>query len=495
LTSNWILILVIIFTIFARFYKLGWDESNDDASFWFGWSKKLIDNWKNGVFSTMPDYQYPGVTLMASTGLFLNIAGFVVQALRGYKFPIYDANYFPIYNFFAKVPIEIAYLAFSGYFFIGLKKVFNRRIALLALFLLVAEPFNLGITRFVHAEGYLSAFVGTLFISYLLFLKTKRCRYLFLFSLFSALALVTKYISAYPLFVIYMHLLAISIRNKKILLFIYSLVGIGAFTLAFFPALVLNPINTFLKMKEEVVMTALVGRNNFAPWYFYIASMFLRFSIIFSFCYVWGIRLGVRKIKQGSSLFTLLTLPTVTIISFVIFLSFFNQKIDRYLITIFPIMATLIAYILNDFLESIKRTPIKRSVILMGGFYYLFLFISISPTYSAYYNKLYGGFVFARKYLGAEMVGEGLYKVAEDLNTKNNPEDLSVLVRPTFTSFKPFFKGKTFGPSDYIPDSISLDYIVVKNSDRIPDKYINLCSFNKTYYLYFSPVYDLYQCQ
>jgi|GEM_PF-6087711 len=493
--NNWILLTIFAFMLFARLYRLGWDESNDDAVFWLERAKKLILFWQNGNFSIMPDYQYPGVPVYFITGVFLKLAEIVIKNIRDYTFPLHDANYFPVYNFFGKLPIQGIYLIFSGYFYLGVKKIFNNKIALISLALLVMEPFNLGVTRFIHAEGYLSAFIGTLFISYLLYLKTKTCYFLIPFSIFSALAFATKY-TAFPIvLVIYSHFFYTSLINKQIKRFAFvCLITVVSFLLSY-PAFALNPVNTIKETALALTTRALKSRNSIPTWYFYIASMFVRFSLIFFFGYVWGIKMIIGKIKYVLHVSIFLKIPVVVAVSFIMFLSFFNQKIDRYIITIFPIIAILIGYVLNNFFEYIKNPAIKRLMIFAGLLYYVFLFALLTPTYSSYYNKAFGGFDVAKRALGAEMVGEGMFIISRDLNLEEKPYDLSVLVRPTFTSFKPFFKGKTFGPSDYIPENINLDYVIIKSGNAIPNRYLNLCQLNKTYYLYFSPIYDLYKCQ
>jgi hypothetical protein len=141
LKNNFLFVIVILFTIFARFYKLGWDESNDDATFWFSRSEKLFDLWKQDNFSIMPDYQYPGIPVYAITQLFLNIAGFVIETIRGYRFPFFDPIYFPIYNLFAKLPIQIIYIGFISYFYFVSLKTIGKRAGLISSALLSLEPF------------------------------------------------------------------------------------------------------------------------------------------------------------------------------------------------------------------------------------------------------------------------------------------------------------------------------------------------------------------
>jgi len=166
-----------------------------------------------------------------------------------------------------------------------------------------------------------------------------------------------------------------------------------------------------------------------------------------------------------------------------LFLSIPEKTKDRYLVNFMPGIAVLLAYSLYKILTLLKKIPslqlsqdpvfpIRLDQFFLTLFicFYVIIFYSYYPVYSAYYNPLLGG-AKGRETFGLQVKNRGEYYaqaaffINDHLETNDaaeNPGDYNVVIadairRPCFASY---FYGKTFADSKMMPDGYFAHYVV-----------------------------------
>jgi uncharacterized membrane protein len=98
-------------------------------------------------------------------------------------------------NFFLRLPIYLFSLLMLWSFFILLKKLFDERIALFSIIFIGLSPIILGISLIINPDSLLWIFLPLSILSYLVFQKEQRRKYLIWSGIFLGLSLLTKYVA------------------------------------------------------------------------------------------------------------------------------------------------------------------------------------------------------------------------------------------------------------------------------------------------------------
>lgn len=334
--------------------------------------------------------------------------------------------------FWARLAMQPLLLVFALAFFIYTKKIFDKKIALIALFLFCLNIEILAHGRLITKDLSQAFFIFICLMEFYFFLTNKKPKEMFKTGLFLGLALLTKY-SAFlllPLFLIL--ILFYSLYTKRlpclktlsgllaIILIAFLLINIGFlfrgsallpehFETKFFRTIRANSLlNRVLLLLPKPYLQGFDhiyhdsqrnwghsffwGENrNQMPglWYFFILTFLVKTPIPLLILFLTAIPklFLTKKVPQRFFLFYLL----VVIFFFFFYLSFFLNLIIgfRYILIIFPLIFILVAWFLKTSFYQGGR--IKKVMLLLLIGWYLRETLMIYPHFLAYTNQLIGG--------------------------------------------------------------------------------------------------------
>ncbi len=150
----------------------------------------------------------------------------------------------------------------------------------------------------------------------------------------------------------------------------------------------------------------------------------------------------------------------ITFLTYFIFLSFSDKKIDRYSLVFFSPILLLCSHFISK-LENKFIYVYSSSVFVFS----LFVFIFYSPNYSAYYNPLLFGTKGALDTGIYENGGTYFYEAASYLNKIESKP--SVLVPDNYEAFSMFYNGKSLriesSNPEYVVTSLDIDRTTFNN--------------------------------
>lgn len=471
-------VLFILAFLITRIPFLGYDEINPDAVNWHQRSEQFIAALKSGDFLKTYQHYHPGVTLMWTMGVPIEIYRQFNPADR-----IYTADNFIIQHQIAKYSLVLVQLFLSLMLIINLKDILGFKKSFLAITLLSFEPWFLGNSRLLHMDVLLALFMAlALTMSYKYLLKPSPLL-LVGAGIFSGLSFLTKSVGALTIPVIFIFLVLVSykkhetakvIRNTGIFLVVAT---VTIFVL--FPALWVKPkfvltdiYNEGLRIgtrrgHEQVVMGEQV--ETAGPG-FYPLVLALKTSPI-----IWaGVGLFLleviarrRQMQKVDRYFVLLMFS----FSFIYFLgmSAASKKVDRYMVPVFPLLAVIssVAYVqLFHKLEQRYKKRIYPFMITTLAFTTLPTLLAYYPYYFTYTNPLFGSAPQADKILGQKPFGIGMWELRNFILLRYGEVNLGFIDRkPMSTIYRSskIFDIREYGTSKY-------DLIVLGPNESIPEK-------------------------
>lgn len=121
-------------------------------------------------------------------------------------------------NFSLRLPIFLFALCSLPIFYLFIKKLLNRQIAMFSLIFIGLSPIILGISLIINPDSLIWIFMPLSMLGYFIFLKNKEKKYILFSGLFLGLALLTKYIAnvliIYYFIIIFLEY--IFLRDRKI---------------------------------------------------------------------------------------------------------------------------------------------------------------------------------------------------------------------------------------------------------------------------------------
>jgi len=372
------------------------------------------------------------------------------------------------------------------------KRLWGPKIALLSALLVTFDPFFLAHSRLFHTDPLLTAFATLSFLSLLTYLEDRRLSFLIFSGLMLGLALLSK-VTALVLIpwgaaIATLDRFWRSDTEKVVRLYLSLILWASLAALVFFllwPAMWVAPLQTVSRLISESFGLAAgpLAHSNFF-WgkvtpdpglLFYPTVMLFRATpltllgaITSLFC--------ARGHLQGRRNLAYLWLY---ILLFAFFVTFFPQKLDRYLLPIFPALEIAAGVGLYRLAESIGRR-VSHYIFPLASVTALILQTAFAlphhPYYLTYYNPLLGGPPKATQMLLVGW-GEGLEQAADYLNQK----EASQLKVATWYEqvFRPFFPGQTIPLEFYQPGTV--DYVILYVNDlqrrlhpAVIDKYYGL---------------------
>ncbi len=533
-------ILIFLLAVLIRLPTLGRDMVNNDAFLWkergyrFGEALVKLD------FSNTAVTYHPGVTLLYN--LFVANKIFSLLDKLFYHGSLHGNSLFLVNHQIQKLVLVLftSFLLAFVYFF--LKRIVGRRIGILAMLIILFEPFFLGLGRVVHTDLILSLFMFLGILTfYLAFTvdsynyneknwvskglyrkiiyvfpnKVRQFLYVYRYSLVSAIftgsALLTKS-SALYLFALYLLFTLHFIINKKYVekrkFYIYSflIVIIGAvmtFTILW-PAMWVMPIATlkyylFRGVKgvaiEEGHKQVWLGHvTNNPGWLYYFVVVTAKYTLVLIVSFLGGILYFIKNFKKLSvNIKLFLSYLLIFWLSYFLMIEIVSKKLDRYSLPLLFPMAVVASFFIISLVRSKKY--LVFGIVLVLVFRGLLLY-GIHPNYLAYYSPFVGG-IERGIYILEPQWPIGYDNVAKYFNKKvESREEVSVVI-PDHYYLQPFAKFKVYNidNSDEAKKGIYFVLPVYTKEEKIKryKKDYNLRTLKETINLAGVKVYKIYK--
>lgn len=424
------LLFFIIFCL-SRAPYLGAEMFNTDVWKW----KARIYDFGSGVFNldfdkTLQKY-HPGVTLMWIGTAAVKFEGLYCSIIKCPDETVDPVGAVFALNFFQQLFVVIAIGIILALAFYPLRKLFGKKYAFIAMFLLSFEPFFYALTRVIHLEALMTSFMLASFVWLFYTLETAKEEQrsikvsgLITSAVFAGLAILTKSTAIFMIPFSVLSILIYQRKNIKTTVKVSALwiLGMTATYFILWPSMWVHPINTldyvFIRGIKE---TGLEGEHsqiflgqyteNPGPFYYFVVialkfSPFLVMGILFFAFLVKRIlpHFGTDKAKKFALLSLIFTL------GYLIEIIIPTKKLDRYILpslASISLMAgffyTWLVFVLVPRLRSLLqqreiRVPLRAG---HGNLLYMIVVIflvtvayqslSLTPDYFSYYNPIFGG--------------------------------------------------------------------------------------------------------
>jgi hypothetical protein len=386
--------------------------------------------------------------------------------------------------------------------------------AFLAIFLVALDPYFIALSRLLHLDGPVAAWMLLSLVSFMSYLYTGRRRLDLLVSAASAgLAWLTK---SPALFLIPFYGLLVLLKllghwrqagwtqlrewtgapgdlwgaGRPYLLWL--LVG-GAVFVLLWPTMWVDPLNSLASIISQATTYAAEGQDSAtffmgavyqagqSPWFFYPLSLLWRLTPPVTI----GVLLALlalllpRQACLAPEHKRVVQVLSLYIILFVVLITISAKKADRYQIPVQPALCVMAALgwvtwlksllqrlrmrFLSGSIESLSLNP---AIWLAGGAGLLVAWQLLAPLqtfpYYDYYNDLLGG---SRAAISVMMIGrgEGLDQAARYLNSLPNASKLVAMARYNKGSVSYYFNGRVLGMEDdaSLADLQKADYVIM----------------------------------
>jgi hypothetical protein len=484
--TNLFFVITITFITFFHFYALPGDLFNADQHFWFQRTVNFIKAIKSAEFKDTFQNPKPGVTVMILSGLSLETFWIIYETVFGFRPLIYTYDTYGYIDFAVKAPLVLVALFSMLIFYNFLKPIFGEKVTLIALIFFGLSPYYTAVNRLFHGDGTMNAFFVISVVLLIKYFQNLQTKYLIFSGISGGAAFLAKSQAVFliPFIFLISGLSFLILKNKlgnSIKTIIIWLLTFFATIYILFPAMWATPIKTFWKIFDEGLTVASEGRNfenGNNDLLFYFDSLLLTTNTIFLLTSLLGIMLFIYK---SSSIYKNSKLEFFSYLSFLCIIVFYFtqmtiviQKSDRYISILVPFLAIFSGFIISKIILEFK---LLFSLILINSLIYISYF---SPNYLALYER--------------DNWGSMSKEAVEYLNKKENPENLNVVVTPKNHTFRPFFKGKVYNPSETIPKDRMADYAIVGYKENLPKK-LTHCIFEKDIEFRGKLFWKIYNCQ
>jgi hypothetical protein len=386
--------------------------------------------------------------------------------------------------------------------------------AFLALFLVALDPYFIALSRLLHLDGPVAAWMLLSLVSFMSYLYTGRLTIDLVVSAASAgLAWLTKspalfLIPFYGLLVLLQMLgqwrqagWAPLLSWKTALLDIWQagrpyllwLLASSALFVLLWPAMWVDPLNSLARIFSQATAYAAEGQDSAtffmgtvyqsgqSPWFFYPVSLLWRLTppvtiglllalLAWLFPRRAGLTIGHKRVIQVMTLFTILFLVLITLS---------QKKADRYQIPVQPALCILAALGWVTWAQALLQQAQARFrsgrlnhlaqnpgiwLAIVSGLLVVWQLLGPLQTfpYYDYYNDLLGGSQAATPVM---MIGrgEGLDQAARYLNSLPNASNLVAMARYNKGCVSYYFNGRVLGMEDdaSLADLQKADYVIL----------------------------------
>ncbi|MEM4655331.1 MAG: phospholipid carrier-dependent glycosyltransferase [Thermosphaera sp.] len=473
--------LVFVLAFLYRFPNIT-SFVNDDDSLWKYRGYEFTTAMVNFNFADTAITYHPGVPLLWSQML----------AIKTYS--VFDKLYFHgtlvgSTEFFYNHLIQNIYLlTFNSllitFIFIFLRKVINEKYAIIALLVIMLEPFFIALGRSIHNDLLMSLFVFLTFLIFFQLMETYekgnlyRRKMTWLMGIFSAMALLTKSGALFmvPLFICTVIVFAFfdfkSIKRYLNVFIAWLLLSVLFFVIIW-PAMWVNPGHTLWLYFYKGIFDTAIEDGHLHYWFgeitmdpgflFYPIVLVGRYTPVIIVGAIGGLVLFVAtffkhfKSKTIDKMDKFLLLNLVFFAGYFVMVSITSKKLDRYLLPeVFPLGVFTAYFVMYWFNKYRKYTVIAIVIfIILRGI----TIAQIHPNYLVYYSPFIGGNDKGRFVIEPKWV-IGFDKVADFLNAEQAKSGHKLLVvTPDAHILSYFAKFEPIYPDN--PESRRGEYFVI----------------------------------
>lgn len=427
-----------------RVLDLGRWVAGDEASFWFTRADAFLHALEGGNFAATAITSHPGVTTM-----WLGSAGIVLRHVL-YNWNIITDQSFPTILTFFRLPMALMHTIgiVLGYWL--LRRLFSPVTALLGALLWATDPFIIAFSRVLHVDGPAMTFATiSLLAACCFWRREQRFGFFILSAVCAGLAVLSKWpaIALFPTVAVLACLSRWRLRTIKLLL-IWGILVVATIFIGW-PALWVHPADAYQALRYGVIKEGgephelgnfFLGQTVAAPGLsFYPLAFIMRltpWTLLGLVLLIPALRYERRLIPARRDIGTFIFL----VVFFIVALSVFPKKFNRYLVPIFPTVDILAAIGLAWGIAAagalVRRLNVARALdrplqAALLTFIGLIAVINIAlwhPYAIAYFNPVFGG-----AQAGARIFlvgwGEGMEQVANWLNRQ--PDIKNVIVEST----------------------------------------------------------------
>lgn len=437
-----LLAFVAIFLV-SRVPRLGFEAINPDAVNWHYRSEQFVVGLKHQIWGKTYQHYHPGVMLMWLTGVPIE----VFKQVSGVE--VYDQFSFYAFHFVAKYALVIFQLILSLLIIYWLSKILEFKKSVLAMAIFSFEPFIIGNSRMFHMDIIFTLFVFAALVLSNLFIKDEKNIWIVLSGVFCAFSFLTRSVGiGLLLFLLGFGSLFLWVKTKdwgKIIKYgFFLLLSFGITTFALFPALWDKPFwvlqNIFSEGQRIGVRNGhdqiVFGKSvEAAGWYFYPLILILKLSpfiLLGVVAYLLNLvsvakRGNIKKeiiIFKNDKFIGLISYSFIFYLGYFLVMSFPSKKIDRYMITIFPLLSVVAGFGLLHVYHKLKE---KGAMVFKIGFVSIFILMALFVIYPSlkqhpyqftYASPIFGGAKNANNVIGQKSFGVGIFEVKEHLQSR-----------------------------------------------------------------------------
>jgi len=489
-------LVTLTFSAFFSFYKLGGTLMNVDQQHWTARSYNFIKAVEKPKFLETFQDPKPGVTVMWASGLSLELFLNLYQSKYDFKPQFYIYETFPLVDFALKAPLVLLNALFLILSSIIVAKLFDNKTGLVYLVLLSLHPFYLSINRFLHVDGSLNVFMNLtvlLFLLYIKYLNSKSAfKYLTLSGMCAGLALLTKTQALIlPCFIAFCFAILVSIKKIKfttaLLNYLVWLLILIATFFVFFPAMWVAPVKVVSEIYREAFYVALTGNTRVHDILYYFLTLPRIFLWPYLISYVLAIVYLLQSYIKSPRPSTITALMLILILSFSMMyfleMSFVKQKIERYLLPLFPTFVLFVA----QFIVTVSNSRTFKQLVLVFIVILTAQLVFVMPHFETVNHTTFE----------LNNYGSLFKEVGDYINLKPNAYNLNVVVMTKAYSLKPFVKGHTYGHEESGVKKIKVNYLVTNNywlKTYGRPAYFSNCKKEQTIYFRKDPYWDIYKC-
>jgi 4-amino-4-deoxy-L-arabinose transferase-like glycosyltransferase len=474
---RWLIVLVIGLAVIPRVVELGVFRIVDEEHLW-EWTEQftravLARDWRGTAITA-----YPGLPFFWVQ--FINLALEMARRSLAQGGWIGDAGVYLVFHewsrevFLAQRRLLLGFVnaALVIWLYLLVRRLFGERIGLVAGFLLALDPFLLSESRVARVEALSAAFVGLTVITLLFYFRQRRWRWLALSGILGGLAFSTKSqnllligfvgvtIAGYWLFHGRSEGWKRSLRQMIPTGLFWLLMAVLAFALIW-PAMWVDPRAAFRLIADYASTHAtdpefqelyflgktVVGQD---PGPLFYVVVFLWRMTPWTLIGLVGALVWLVKGRQKDPPTWSRRAEVLVLLAFVVFylagMSLGAHKRTRYLLPVFPVLDVLAAGGLVWLGQVVARRWLadwsarRLAGVGIGGVLLVQSLVVLPhhPYYYDFYNPLLGGGPVAVKLIRVGW-GEGMDQVAAYLNTRPNPDQLTVAAR--FGKYMVGFRG------------------------------------------------------
>jgi 4-amino-4-deoxy-L-arabinose transferase-like glycosyltransferase len=482
------LVLIIVVALALRVVDLGGFVIEDEARYWIDRSYQFLKALERGDYAATAISTHPGVTTMWSGTLGTLLKRTLLE--WGWL----DAAPFPTTLALMRLPAALVHTAAVLVGYALMRQMFPFLLAVLAALLWATDPLTLALSRVLHVDGLAGTFLTLSILAACVYWHHRpHLGLLVLSGACGALATLSKspgliILAVVPAIALYHALFPLAqsdvseARGSWLSAIASRLLPLGAWALAFalaivaaWPAVWADPLRVYELLRIGVEVEGgsphvqgnyFLGQQNDEPgWLFYPVALALRLTPwamlgLFALALLWRVAPASKASKRD-----LLMLAGFAVL-FVVALSIFPKKLNRYLMPAFPSLMILAAAGLYWAVALLARGRERiQQALLLGVALLAWLNAAWWHPYSiAYFNQALGG-AQAGPYAFLIGHGEGLEQAAAWLNEQ--PDITGVVVASTMTPpLQPYLRhGAQSFPrqGDELPDKTGYVVVYVRN--------------------------------